>query len=122
MNAANTAYTGWIQLCPPAQLYAIVMTAFVLFQLYRGTYAYAIRHAVFAIMGTAFLWVLCAAKMEFAAYGLLVLPVVFFVFLLAVILYDQSLIEIQREYKNGSDNSDCGCCAEETAEFCDCCK
>jgi hypothetical protein len=119
MNIANSAYTGWIQLCPPAQLYAIVMVAFVLFQLYRGTYAYAVRHAVFGLMGTAFLWVLCAANMEFAAYGLLVLPVVFFLFLLAVILYDQSLIEIQREYKG---EEDCGCCAEETAAFCDCCK
>jgi FlaA1/EpsC-like NDP-sugar epimerase len=118
MNAANGAYSGWIQLCPPAQLYAIVMTAFVLFQLYRGTYRYAIRHAIFAILGTAFLWVLCAAKMEFAAYGLLVLPVLFFVFLLAIILYDQSLFEIQREYKG---EEDCGCCAEETAAFCDCC-
>lgn len=91
------------------------MTSVILFNLYRGTYRYAISHAVALIVGTTFLWVLCAANMEFAAYGLLILPVLFFVFLLALIFYDQSLFAIQRNYrpKCGAPEPDCEPSCEE---------
>ena len=94
------------------------MAGIILFNLYRGTYRYAISHAVAMIVGTTLLWVLCAANMEFAAYGLLLLPILFFVFLLAIILYDQSLLSITHSYKR---TGYCGCC-ETTPDDCDCCK
>ena len=97
--SANNITRAWGSLCPPAQLYPIVMTGVVLFHLYRGAYRYAITHTVALIMGTTLLWVLCAANLEFAAYAMLLLPVVFFVFLLALIFYDQSLFDIKRAYK-----------------------
>ncbi len=83
------------------------MTAVVLFNVYRGTYRYAISHAVAMIVGTILLWVLCAANMEFAAYGLILLPLLFFVFLVALIFYDQSLFAIQTSYnsKRGTEPS-----------------
>lgn len=98
MNAANTIGRRWDTLCPPAQIYTIVMAALVLFNLYRGTYRYAITHFVAILIGTTFLWVLCAANLEFAAYALLALPVLFFVFLLALIFYDKSFFEITRSH------------------------
>ncbi len=98
MNA-NSITRAWGSLCPPAQLYPIVMTGVVLFHLYRGAYRYAITHIVALIMGTTLLWVLCAANLEFAAYAMLLLPVIFFVFLLALIFYDQTLFDIKRAYK-----------------------
>ena len=82
---------AWTTLCPPAQLYPIVMAGVILFNLYRGTYRHAISHTVALVIGTTLLWILCAANMEFAAYALLIMPVLFFVFLLALIFYDQSL-------------------------------
>ena len=100
MNA-NSVTKAWGSLCPPAQIYPIVMTALILFNLYRGTYRYAITHVVALVIGTTFLWVLCAANLQFAAYALLLLPVVFFVFLLALLFYDQSFFEIQRSYTPG---------------------
>jgi Ca2+-dependent lipid-binding protein len=83
------------------------MTGVILFNLYRGTYRHAITHVVTTIIGTVFLWVLCAANFEFAAYALLLLPVVFFVFLLAILFYDQSLLEVTRDYKPGLCQEEC---------------
>jgi hypothetical protein len=97
MNA-NSISRSWAALCPPAQIYSIVMAALVLFNLYRGTYRYAVSHGVSLLIGTTFLWVLCAANLQFAAYALLLLPVLFFVFLLALIFYDQSFFQISRSY------------------------
>jgi hypothetical protein len=98
MNA-NRVTNAWNSLCPPAKLYPIVMAGVVLFYLYRETYRTALTHTIAAIIGTTLLWVLCAANLEFAAYAMLLLPVLFFVFLLALIFYDQSLFDIKRAYK-----------------------
>ena len=102
MNA-NSVSKQWGSLCPPAQIYAIVSAAIILFNLYRGTFRTAITHSVALIIGTTLLWVLCAANLQFAAYALLLLPVIFFVFLLALIFYDQSFFEIKRSYTPGCD-------------------
>jgi hypothetical protein len=117
MNSSNVIQQGWQSLCPPAQIYPIVMVGVILFNLYRGTYGYAISHVVAMIIGTTLLWVLCAAKLDFVAYGMLLLPVLFFVFLLAVIFYDQSLLNIKHSYRN---KDDCDCC-ETRPESCFCC-
>lgn len=106
MNA-NSITRGWGALCPPAKIYPIVMAGVVLFNFYRGTYRYAITHIVSAIIGTTLLWVLCAANLEFAAYALLLLPVAFFVFFLALLFYDQSLFEITRAMKCEPQPCDC---------------
>jgi hypothetical protein len=100
MNA-NLVTNRWNSLCPPAQIYAIVSIAIVLFNLYRGTYRHAITHGVTLVIGTTLLWVLCAANLQFAAYALLLLPVVFFLFLLALLFYDQSFFQITRSYTPG---------------------
>ncbi len=97
MNSNNLS-KKWQSLCVPAQIYPIVMVAVILFNLYRGTYRYAVGHTVALFIGTLLLWVLCAANMEFVAYGMLTLPVIFFVFLLALILFDQSLFDIKHKY------------------------
>lgn len=114
----NAATKSWGSLCPPAQIYAIVMSAIVLFDLYRGAFRYAISHVVSLLIGTTFLWVLCAANLQFAAYALLLLPIIFFVFLLALIFYDQSFFEISRDYEAGCSGCKGGCdetCADATA-------
>lgn len=98
MNSNNYITNAWNSLCPPAQLYPIVMISVILFNLYRGTYRYAFSHAVSLIIGTILLWVLCAAGLQFVAYALLIMPVLFFVFLLALIFYDQTLFNISREF------------------------
>ncbi len=107
MPSLNSVNNAWTSLCPPAQIYPIVMTGVILFNLYRGTYRHAMTHVVATIIGTTFLWVLCAANLGFAAYALLLLPVLFFVFLLAIVFYDQSLLEVTREYKPGKCEDEC---------------
>jgi hypothetical protein len=116
MNA-NGITKAWDTLCPPAQIYPIVMAGLVLFNLYRGTYRYAVTHSVALVIGTTFLWVLCAANLEFAAYALLLLPVIFFIFLLALIFYDQSFFEIKRSYTPGCEQGGEPAC-EQTCDDC----
>lgn len=114
MPSLNTIENAWTTLCPPAQIYPIVMSAIVLFNMYRGTYRNALSQFIVMIMGTIFLWVLCAANLDFAAYALLILPVLFFVFLLAIVFYDQSLLQISHTYKPS-------CNEEETCDSCPSC-
>lgn len=95
---------SWNTLCPPAQIYPIVMSGVVLFSLWRGTFRHAVTQTIGLFFGTFFLWVLCAADFEFAAYALLWLPVIFLIFFLAIVVFDQSLIEVKHRYKKG-----CGC-------------
>ncbi len=115
MPSLNSVNNAWTSLCPPAQIYPIVMTGVVLFNLYRGTYRRALTHFIATIIGTTFLWVLCAANLEFAAYALLLLPLLFFIFLLAILFYDQSLLEITRAHKPGTCEPEC---EEDTCNSC----
>lgn len=80
------------------------MIAVVLFSLFRGDYRHAVTQGVGLIVGTFFLWVLCAANFEFVAWALLSLPAIFLAFFLAIIIFDQSLIQVKHKYKKG-----CGC-------------
>jgi hypothetical protein len=97
---------AWSTLCLPAQIYPIVMAGVILFDIYKGTYIRGIKNIISLVVGTALLWVLCAAKMELVAYGLLILPVVFIVFLLAILVFDQSLLSVTHKYKEHCHNYD----------------
>ena len=77
--------------CPPARVYAIFMCAVILFDLYIGYYNQAFSNFIGVILGTILLWVLCAARLDFVAYSLLIMPVMFFIFLFTAVTYDQYL-------------------------------
>jgi len=86
------------------------MAGIILFDVYKGIYVRGITNLVLLFVGTALLWVLCAANFEFVAYSLLALPVVFTVFLLAIIVFDQSLLSVTHKHNtNGCSSCDGGC-------------
>ena len=85
-------------LCLPAKLYAIVMAAIILFNIYIGSMSLVTTNTISLFVGTLLLWTLCAANMEFVAYSLMILPVLFFVFLIALVFYDKSNLRIQHQY------------------------
>ena len=109
------AYDMWTTLCLPAQIYPIVMAGIILFDIYKGVYVRGVTNFVMLLVGTALLWVLCAAKFEFVAYSLLALPVIFTVFLLAIIVFDQTLLSVTHKYNakaagaNGCSSCSGGC-------------
>jgi len=105
----NSAETFWKGFCLPAQIFPVVMAGVVLFNVVAGLYAQAVKNTVFALIGTACLAVLCGAGMELLAYVLLALPVVFFLFLLALIVFDQSLLNITHQCEEGIRNDDMSC-------------
>ncbi len=91
---------GWTDLCSPAKLYLLFMMALVLFNMANGYSIYAMRNFVYMIFGTFVLWVLCAANMDFAAWGLLAFPLFFFIVLIALWVFDGILFTTSREYKH----------------------
>ena len=87
-----------LNVCPPVKIYAVFMIAVVLFNFYLLAYKHAFVNFVFLFIGSFFLWILCSANLDFVGYGLLILPVLFFIFLFAIILYDQTLISVRHKY------------------------
>ena len=99
---------AWNDLCLPAKIYILVMVSVVLFDMYLGSLHYTLTNLISLFIGTILLWTLCAAKLEFVAYSLMILPVLFFILLFAVIFYDKSLLRIQHQYmKKGCQTDTC---------------
>lgn len=78
------------------------MTALVLFDMVSGYARSAMRNTVYTLFGTLILWILCAADMDFAAWGLLAFPLFFFIVLIALWVFDGILFTTSREYKHRS--------------------
>jgi len=93
-NAANVGQT-WNNFCLPAKIYIVVMVAVVIFDMYLGSLKNVLSNTISLFVGSILLWTLCAAKLEFVAYSLMWLPVLFFLFLFAIIVYDQSVLNIR---------------------------
>ena len=106
-------YNAWSSLCLPAQVYPVVMAGVILFDIYKGIYMRCITNIVLLVVGTVLLWVLCAAKMEYVAIGLLLIPVVFTIFLLALLVFDNSLLAISHDYKDKRMDDDSGECTDD---------
>ncbi len=88
-----------VDVCPPVTIYGVFMAALVLFDLYMSRGRAAMHNTAYGILGCIFLFVLCAAGMGFVAWGLLLLPIIFYVFLLAVIVFDRSsLLTVSHTY------------------------
>ena len=95
MDSMKTMWSGF---CLPAQIFPVVMAGIVLFDIWVGLYNHAAKNTLYALAGTAALSLLCGSGMEVLAYVLLALPVIFFLFLLALIILDQStLVDVTHE-------------------------
>jgi len=111
----------WSDLCLPAQIYPVVMAGLILFNVYGGHFRHAIHNSVALVVGTGFLWILCAAKFEFVAYAMLMMPVIFVIFLVALILFDQTLLEIHsKERRRGCGGRSRDDCGSDCKGDCDC--
>ena len=58
----------WSDLCLPAQIYPVVMAGLILFNVYGGHFRHAIHNSVALVVGTFFLWILCAANFDLASW------------------------------------------------------
>lgn len=78
-----------MELCPPVLAYAIFMLALGLYDIYMGSFPSLARTMFYLIFGGILLWILCAAGMGFAAWGLLGVPVIFYIFLFAILIFQK---------------------------------
>lgn len=79
----------WSMSCGPLKTYFIFMCAYVLFQLYQGRTRLFLTSVGQLIFGSLLLYVLCAASLEFVGWGLLLLPIIFYIFLIVIIVFDK---------------------------------
>jgi len=105
----------WAGTCLPAKAFPIVMAGVVLFNLWRGVWGEAVKNLIVGLIGTGALWLLCSSGMELLAYMVLAVPVIFIIFLVALIVFDQTLLQVshsrtvQTEDCDQCDNCDSGC-------------
>jgi hypothetical protein len=88
----------WDSTCNTVKLYTIFMVALIFYDVYNLNSKAAIKNVFHGVVGAVLLFVLCAANLEFVGWALLALPVIFYIFLLVVIVFDQGF-NITHEYK-----------------------
>lgn len=106
--------TLWGNTCLPAKVFPVVMAGVVLFNLWRGVFSEAVKNVIVAIIGTGALWLLCSSGMELLAYMVLAVPVIFIIFLVALIVFDQTLLQVTHSYSGGTRYDDCDSCGAQT--------
>ncbi len=88
--------------CPPVLAYAIFLTAMAVYDIYMGSFPSFARTIFYLILGSVFLWILCAAGMSSIAWSLLGIPVVFYIFLFAILIFQKGFaIETEEKKKCG---------------------
>jgi hypothetical protein len=96
MSGVNGA---WKSLCLPAKIFPMGMASLILFDLYIGQYKNMGLHALSLVIGTGLLYVLCAFNMEIVGWVLLLLPIFFFLALIALFIMDLSLIKVTHTFQ-----------------------
>ena len=109
MSSNLNIKTLWAGTCLPAKAFPIVMAGVVLFNLWRGVWVEAVKNIIVAVIGTSALWLLCSSGMELLAYMVLAVPVIFIIFLLALIVFDQTLLQVTHSYGNRGRHGNQGC-------------
>jgi hypothetical protein len=104
-----------MDLCPPVFAYAIFMIALGVYDIYMGSFPSLARTLLYLIIGGVLLWVLCAAGMGGVAWGLLSAPVIFYIFLFAILIFQKGF-DIQSEERQRCAKPPAPCVEEETCE------
>lgn len=111
MNANNLSGI-WTSMCHPGQIFSIAMSSLILFDIYLGKFHKAFRDIIYLFIGSVFIWILCAANMGFVAYALMAIPIIFTIFIFAIILYDQTLLGIHEKGMCNSCEKQSDCSSE----------
>ena len=101
--------------CPPVYAYGVFMLALGLYDIYMGSFPNLARTLFYLIFGAILLWILCAAGMGFAAWGLLAIPVIFYIFLFAILIFQKGF-DIQSEERKRCEKPPAPCIEEPTCE------
>ena len=113
--------TLWAGTCLPAKVFPLVMAGVVLFNLWSGVWGEAVKNVIVGVLGTAALWLLCSSGMELLAYMVLAVPIIFVIFLVALIVFDKTLLQVTHN-NNRWTHRPCNTCDEcNNCDGCDSC-
>jgi predicted membrane protein len=104
-----------MNICPSVIAYSIFLIALMLYNIYMGQWPSFLRSALYLIVGALLLWILCAANMEVVGWSLLGIPVVFYIFLFAILIFDQGF-RMNSTYKTVCKKPTDSDCEEEEEE------
>ena len=101
--------------CPPGFAYAVFMIALGLYDIYMGSFPSLARTLLYLIVGSILLWILCAAGMAPVGWALLAVPVIFYIFLFAILIFQKGF-DFQTEERTKCAKPPAPCVEEETCE------
>jgi hypothetical protein len=105
--------------CPPVLAYGMFMMGLGLYDIYMVSFPSLARTLFYLIVGGTFLWILCAAGMDFAAWGLLMVPVVFYIFLFALLVFQKGFDVQSKTQCEKAPEPDCSQESQEEEETCE---
>ncbi len=76
--------------CPPVIAYGTFITAIGLYDIYMGKLPNFARTMFYLIFGGTLLWLLCVANMELLGWMLILIPVIFYIFLISLLVFNKS--------------------------------
>jgi hypothetical protein len=76
--------------CPPVIVYSVFITAIGLYDIYMGKFPNLARTMFYLLFGGGMLWAICAANMEFVAWIMIMVPFIFYIFLIAMLVFNKS--------------------------------
>jgi hypothetical protein len=104
--------------CPPVYAYGIFMIALGVYDIYMGSFPSLARTLFYLIFGGILLWILCAAGMPSIGWVLLAVPVVFYIFLFAIIIFQKGF-DFQSEDRKRCAKPPAPCVEDETEKECE---
>jgi phosphatidylserine synthase len=104
-----------MRLCSSIFAYAIFLVGLMLYNIYMGQWPSFFTSGLYLIVGSVLLWVLCAANMEVIGWSLIGIPVVFYLFLFALVIFDQGF-RLRSLYETSCESKDDSKCESEKKE------
>ena len=114
--------------CPPVYAYAIFLIALAIYDIYMGSFPSLARTIFYLIFGVILLWILCAAGMAPVGWALLAVPVIFYIFLFAILIFQKGFdfqtksctkpVEPTCEPECEDKSEECNKCEDKDTEVC----
>ncbi len=92
--------------CSPAFAYSTFIIVICLFDIYMGKYPSIPRTLLYLITGIVLIWILCASGMGIVAWGIVTIPMLFYIFIIAVLVYQKGFALQQTNKSDTCSESD----------------
>jgi hypothetical protein len=93
-------------LCPPLVAYILFLSGLVVYNMYMRRKPSVVTTFLYLVFGSVLMWILCAAGLSSVGWAVLAVPVIFYLFLFAILVFENGFLFSREE----------NTCEEETHE------